>query len=128
MAHDARYFNETRFRIDDDVIYSYFQARGMVQSFGFPVSRNFTFLGCTVQIFQRQIAQHCSGSQVQLMNVLDPEIFPYTRVNGSIFPGPDDTLKNSTPRVSDPTPFSNNDPYECVVVAGLKMGLGRPVG
>jgi len=102
MAHDARYFNETRFRIDDDAIYAYFQARGMVQSFGFPVSRNFTFLGCSVQIFQRQIAQHCSGAQVQLMNVLDPEIFPYTRVNGSIFPAPDDALKNSTPRVSDP--------------------------
>lgn len=101
IAHDARYFNETRFRIDDDAIYAYFQARGMVQSFGFPVSRTFTFLGCSVQIFQRQIAQHCSGSSVQLMNVLDPEIFPYTRVNGSIFPGPDETLKNSTPRVSD---------------------------
>ncbi len=102
MAHDVRYFNETRFRIDDDAIYAYFQARGMIQTFGFPVSRNFTFLGCSVQIFQRQIAQHCGGAQVQLMNVLDPEIFPYTRVNGSIFPGPDDTLKNSTPRVSDP--------------------------
>jgi hypothetical protein len=101
VAHDARFFNETRFRIDDDAVYAYFQARGMVQSFGFPVSRTFTFLGCSVQIFQRQIAQHCSGAPVQLMNVLDPEIFPYTRVNGSIFPGPDDTLKNSTPRVSD---------------------------
>jgi hypothetical protein len=102
LAHDARYFNETRFRIDDDAIFSYFQARGMVQSFGFPVSRTFTFLGCSVQIFQRQIAQHCGGSSVALMNVLDPEIFPYTRVNGSIFPAADDTLKNSTPRVSDP--------------------------
>jgi hypothetical protein len=102
MAHDARYFNETHFRIDDDVIFSYFQARGMEVTFGFPVSRNFTFLGCSVQIFQRQIAQHCSGANVQLMNVLDPEIFPYTRVNGSVFPEPDTTLKNSTPRVSDP--------------------------
>jgi hypothetical protein len=102
VPHDARYFPETKFRIDDDAIYAYFQARGQVQSFGFPVSRTFTFLGCAVQVFQRQIAQHCSGSPVQLMNVLDPEIFPYTRVNGSIFPGPDDGLKNSTPKVSDP--------------------------
>lgn len=102
LAHDARYFNDTHFRIDDDAIFAYFQARGLVQSFGFPVSRTFTFLGCSVQIFQRQIAQHCAGSQVQLMNVLDPEIFPYTRVNGSIFPAADETLKNSTPRVNDP--------------------------
>ena len=102
VPHDTRYFNETHFRIDDDAIYAYFQARGLVQTFGFPVSRTFTFLGCSVQVFQRQIAQRCGGTQVQLMNVLDPEIFPYTRVNGSIFPGPDDALKNSTPKVNDP--------------------------
>ena len=102
LAHDNRYFTETHFRIDDDAINSYFQARGQVQTFGFPVSRTFNFLGCAVQVFQRQIAQHCSGTQVQLMNVLDPEIFPYTRVNGSIFPAPDDTLKNNTPKVNDP--------------------------
>jgi hypothetical protein len=102
MAHDNRYFTETHFRIDDDAIFSYFQARGQVQTFGFPVSRTFNFLGCAVQVFQRQVAQHCAGTQVQLMNVLDPEIFPYTRVNGSIFPAPDDTLKNNTPKVSDP--------------------------
>jgi hypothetical protein len=99
LARDARYFNETRFRIDDDAMYSYFQARGMVESFGFPVSRVFTFLGCQVQIFQRQIAQRCGSGGVALMNVLDPEIFPYTRVNGSIFPPADDALKNSTPAV-----------------------------
>ncbi|HEY3063167.1 MAG TPA: hypothetical protein VGL99_29685 [Chloroflexota bacterium] len=99
LAHDVRYFNETRFRIDDDNIYSYFQARGMVESFGFPVSRTFTFLGCSVQVFQRQIAQRC-GNNVALMNVLDPEIFPYTRVNGSVFPAADDALKNSTPPVN----------------------------
>jgi hypothetical protein len=102
VPHDARYFNETRFRIDDDAIYSYFQARGMVESFGFPVSRTFTFLGCSVQVFQRQIAQRC-GNTVALMNVLDPEIFPYTRVNSSTFPAADEALKNSTPRVGDPT-------------------------
>jgi hypothetical protein len=100
LAHDNRYYPQTHFRIDDDAIYSYFQARGAEVTFGFPVSRTFTFLGCPVQIFQRQVAQHCGGT-VQLMNVLDPEIFPYTRVNGSIFPAPDDVLKNATPRVSD---------------------------
>jgi hypothetical protein len=102
VAHDARYFNETGYRIDDDAIYAYFQGRGQVEAFGFPVSRTFRFLGCQVQIFQRQVAQNCGGGSVQLMNVLDPEIFPYTRVNGSIFPGPDDALKNQTPAVGSP--------------------------
>jgi hypothetical protein len=78
-----------------------------------------------VQIFQRQIAQHCAGTQVQLMNVLDPEIFPYTRVNGSIFPGPDDALKNSTPRVSDPD-------YATAILAFVRNNapdqyMGQPV-
>jgi hypothetical protein len=99
VPHDGRYFTETGYRIDDDAIYAYFQARGQVDTFGFPVSRTFRFLGCQVQIFQRQVPQNCGGNTVQLMNVLDPEIFPYTRVNGSIFPGPDDTLKSQTPQV-----------------------------
>jgi hypothetical protein len=126
LAHDeGRYFSVTKFRIDDDAIYAYFQARGLVQSFGFPVSRTFTFLGCSVQIFQRQIAQHCSGSPVQLMNVLDPEIFPYTRVNGSIFPAADDKLKNSTPKPSDAD-------YGSAILAFVRTNapndyLGQPV-
>jgi hypothetical protein len=37
------------------------------------------------------------------MNLLDPDLFPYTRVNGSTFPAADDGLKNSTPPVSSPT-------------------------
>lgn len=103
VPHDERFFADTGFRIDNDAIWAYFQARGRLQTFGFPVSRTFGFLGCQTQIFQRQVAQVCSGPNVQLMNLLDPEIFPYTRVNNSTFPGPDDSLKNSTPRVGDPT-------------------------
>jgi hypothetical protein len=104
VPHDSRYFGDTGYRIDDDAIYAYFQARGQLDTFGFPVSRTFRFLGCQVQVFQRQVAQNCGGTTgVHLMNVLDPEIFPYTRVNGSIFPGPDDGLKQRTPPVSSPT-------------------------
>jgi hypothetical protein len=103
MPHDERYFTETGYRIDNDAIWSYFQARGRIDTFGFPVSRTFTFLGCTAQIFQRQIAQVCgAGANAQLMNMLDPDIFPYTRVNFSTFPPADDAMKNSTPPVSDP--------------------------
>jgi hypothetical protein len=86
VPHDARYFAETRYRIDNDAIWGYFQARGRIETFGYPVSRTFTFLGCTTQIFQRQVAQQCADGQPRLINLLDPEIFPYTRVNGSTFP------------------------------------------
>jgi hypothetical protein len=67
--------------------------------FGFPVSRPFVLLGCDVQIFQRQIAQACAGQGVTLMNLLDPEIFPYEHVNGSALPGPDMGMKAETPVV-----------------------------
>jgi hypothetical protein len=99
VAHDERYFAETGYRIDDDGILAYFNARGRVAVFGFPVSRTFTLLGCRVQIFQRQVAQNCAGRDVGLMNFLDPEVFPYDHVNGSQLPTPDPALKAETPAV-----------------------------
>jgi hypothetical protein len=102
LQHDARYFSETGFRIDNDAIWSYFVARGRVPVFGFPASRMFVLLGCDVQIFQRQIAQACAGRGVSLMNLLDPEIFPYERVNGSALPPPDAGMKAETPAVGGP--------------------------
>jgi hypothetical protein len=102
VAHDERYFAETGYRIDDDGIWSYFLARGRVAVFGFPVSRSFVLLGCRVQIFQRQVAQNCAGHDVGLMNLLDPDVFPYDRVNGSQLPPPDPALKAETPAVGSP--------------------------
>jgi len=102
LPHDERYFAETGYRIDDDGIWSYFNARGKVPVFGFPVSRAFVLLGCRVQLFQRQVAQSCAGRDVGLLNVMDPDIFPYERVNGSVLPPPDPALKAETPAVGSP--------------------------
>jgi hypothetical protein len=103
QTRDERYFPETNFRIGSDDFWTFFQSRGGVDTFGFPVSRVFGFLGCPVQIFQRSILQQCgSDAPVALLNLLDPGLFPYTRVNGSVFPGPDDALKASTPLVGSP--------------------------
>jgi hypothetical protein len=54
-------------------------------------------------MFQRQIIQVCPSQGAALINMLDPEIFPYTQVNGSTFPAPDATMKNNTPPVGSPT-------------------------
>jgi hypothetical protein len=100
VAHDERYFAQTQFRIDNDGIWRYFTTRGRERAFGFPVSRTFAFLGCSVQIFQRQVAQMCDGSgNVGLLNILDAELLPYTRINGSAFPSIDEALKNRAPDV-----------------------------
>jgi hypothetical protein len=103
IVHDNRYFSQTGFRIDDDNVWNFFQQYGGVETFGYPTSRMMTFLGCPVQMFQRQIIQVCQGQGAALINMLDPEIFPYTTVNGSTFPGADTTLKNNTPQVGSPT-------------------------
>jgi hypothetical protein len=107
VAHDDRYFSQTGYRVDNDQVWTFFQQYGGINAFGYPTSRTFTFLGCPVQFFQRQIIQVCSGQGAALINMLDPEIFPYTKVNGSTFPGPDDQLKASTPPVSDPNYAAN---------------------
>jgi hypothetical protein len=129
VARDERYFSETGYRIDDDGIWSYFQARGRVGVFGFPVSRTLVLLGCRAQIFQRQIAQSCANRDVALMNLLDPEIFPYSRINGSTLPPPDAGLKAETPSVGSPgygaeivefVHSSAPDSFE-----GLAVGFGR---
>jgi hypothetical protein len=101
VVHDAQFFVQTGFRVDDQAV-SFFQSRGSVDTFGYPISRLFTFLGCPVQMYQRLIIQLCPGAGPQLINLLDPDIFPYTRVNGSVFPTPDDALKARTPAVGSP--------------------------
>jgi len=103
IVHDDRYFSQTGYRIDDDQVWGFFQQYGGLSTFGYPVSRNMSLLGCPVQMFQRQIIQVCPGAGAALMNMLDPEIFPYTQVNGSTFPAADPTLKNNTPQVGSPT-------------------------
>jgi hypothetical protein len=101
VTHDAQYYSQTGFRVDDQTV-GFFQSRGQVDTFGYPISRLFTFLGCPVQMFQRLIIQLCPNASPALINLLDPEIFPYTRVNGSVFPSPDDQLKAQTPAVGTP--------------------------
>jgi hypothetical protein len=101
-APAGRYFPESGFSIRNDAFWEYFNARGGVRTFGFPISREFQFLGFPVLFFQRQIMQRWADGSVHTMNLLDPELMPYTRINGSVFPGVDDALKNRTPGVDSP--------------------------
>jgi hypothetical protein len=103
IVHDDRYFSQTGYRIDNDDIWNFFNQYGGIETFGYPTSRMMTFIGCPVQMFQRQIIQVCQGQGAALINMLDPDIFPYTTVNGSTFPAADPTMKNNTPQVGSPT-------------------------
>src|SRR5215470_18600638 len=107
---DPRFFSQTNFRIDNDAFWNFFQGRGGIPTFGFPVSRQFKLDGFQVQIFQRNIMQLQADGGVQTLNLLDPGLMPYTRINGSTFPAPDPALVAATPPVSDPN-------YDSAIVA-----------
>jgi hypothetical protein len=98
---DARFFSQTGFRIDRDSFWDYFSQRGAVATFGYPVSRDFQFEGCTAQFFQRLIMQQCGVNGVATMNLLDDGLLPYTHMNGSTFPASDLGLTLFTPKVAD---------------------------
>jgi hypothetical protein len=125
MAHDDRYFGQTGYRIENDQVWGFFQQYGGLSTFGFPVSRTMGFLGCPVQMFQRQIIQVCPSQGAALINMLDPEIFPYTQVNGSTFPAPDPTMKNNTPQVGSPTYAEDINAFVQTNVPDT--ALGQPV-
>ncbi|MGI8916716.1 MAG: hypothetical protein ACR2JY_23570 [Chloroflexota bacterium] len=109
--HDAHYFPASGYRIDNDLIWHSFQARGGIDTFGYPVSRTFPFLRFWTQIFQRQIIQlgGPSGDQPGVMNLLDPGtpevpgLLPVTSVNFSTFPAFAPTLAAQAPPVGSPT-------------------------
>src|SRR5215831_18320621 len=100
--NDARFFAQTGYRIAEDAFWNYFQARGGLRSFGYPVSNAFFLYGTKVQIFQRQIMQLRSDGGAQTMNILDDGLLPYTRMNGSTFPAPDPGVISQSPKPDDP--------------------------
>jgi N-acetylmuramoyl-L-alanine amidase len=95
---DARYFEQTRYRISEEAFWTYFQRRGGVRSLGYPVSNTFSLFGMQTQIFQRQVLQLRPDGGVQTMNLLDEGLMPYTKMNGSTFPAPDPNVINQSPK------------------------------
>jgi N-acetylmuramoyl-L-alanine amidase len=102
VPNDERYFQQTGYRVGDDAFWNYFKVRGGVRSFGYPVSNVFMLSGTKVQIFQRQILQLRPDGGVQLLNLLDEGLLPYTRMNGSTFPAPDPAVISQSPKIDAP--------------------------
>lgn len=98
---DARFFDQTRFRIDRDAFWDFFDKRGGLRTFGYPVSRDFLFMGCSTQLFQRLIMQQCDNGGVSTLNLLDGGLMPYTAINGSAFPAADNDLIAAAPTPAD---------------------------
>ncbi len=101
-ADDPRLFPETGFRIGHDGFWSYYGSRGGIDSFGLPLSREFTLQGTQVQVFQRAVLEQAADGSVQVMNLLDSTVFPYTHVNGATFPAADPALAAAAPTPDQP--------------------------
>ncbi len=99
---DERFFDATKYRVDRDAFWDFFQRRGGVRTFGYPVSREFLLFGCTTQLFQRVAMQQCGTQGVGTLNLLDDGLLPYTRFSGATVPAPDTSLSTSAPLPSDP--------------------------
>ncbi len=97
-----RYFKETGFYVDNDAFWDYFTHRGGVRTLGYPISRTFRFQGHPTQFFQRIVLQEVPGQGVQRLNLLDPDLLPYTSINGSRLPAVDSEVKAATPAADLP--------------------------
>lgn len=96
------YFSQTGYAIVDPRFVDFFNKRGGLRTFGYPVSREFTLLGFPVQIFQRAVMQRFPDGHVALLNLLDNGVFPYTQVNGAEFPPIDTQLTRTAPTINSP--------------------------
>lgn len=101
QAQAAPHFPQTGFTVDNDAIWSYFQSRGGVDTFGYPISRTFLFQGFSVQVFQRHVLQ-AFDQQARPLNLLDPGLLPITHYGGLTFPTYDETLAEAAPAPGTP--------------------------
>ncbi|HEX2923853.1 MAG TPA: hypothetical protein VHS28_07495 [Chloroflexota bacterium] len=96
-AYAARSFPETGYSITNSAFQDYFDHRGGAGVLGFPVSREFDFMGTRVQFFQRAVLQQTANGGVALLNIMDGGLMPYTHINGSTFPAPDPAVVQASP-------------------------------
>jgi hypothetical protein len=81
---------------------NYFQHRGGLRTFGYPISRPFTLQGSQVQLFQRRALQLEPDGTVGQLNLLDPGLMPYTQINNATFPAVDLSLTHNLPTPGKP--------------------------
>ena len=123
---EATYFPETGYRLADERFAVYFHARGGVATFGYPTSRRFFLLNTQVQFFQRHVMQLHGNGRVALLNLLDPELLPFTRFGGLTVPPASLDLALAAPLPSSAT--YGDDASRFIATTVPNDWQGRPVG
>ena len=101
MIGNTLFYPNTGFGISGAFL-DYFQHRGGLRTFGYPISRPFQFMGSQVQFFQRRVLQMQPDGTVGQLNLLDPGLMPYTHINNATFPAPDLALTHQLPTPGKP--------------------------
>lgn len=96
-ADVGRYYPETGFRIKNAAFLDFFDRRGGLRTFGYPISNECTLYGSRVQFFQRAVMQLRQDGSVTTLNLLDAGLMPYVKINGSVFPNADPALLAKVP-------------------------------
>src|ERR1051325_6047608 len=71
---DPRSAFDTGYSIGDDGIWSFYSAHGAEQTFGEPISREFTLFGKPTQLFQNAALQVNADGGVSAMQLTDPSL------------------------------------------------------
>jgi hypothetical protein len=99
---DPGFFPATGYRISSPAILDYFQHRGAVRTFGYPISNEFPLLGRRAQIFQRQMLQLASDGTVTPADILTPDLLPISHIDGLSLPQVDPDVLDAAPLAADP--------------------------
>ena len=99
---DALFYSETGFGVWNPEIRAYFESRGGVETFGYPISNVFTLYGFDVQLFQRQGIQIGPDGAPRGLNILQAPYLEYRRFGGLTIPALENSLAASAPQVGSP--------------------------
>lgn len=99
---DPGFFPATGYRIATPAMLDYFQHRGGVRTFGYPISNEFPLLGKRVQMFQRHVLQLAADGTVSPMDILSDDVLPIAHIDSMSLPPADADLLGSAPPPDEP--------------------------
>jgi hypothetical protein len=104
MAQDdtSRTVGDAGYTVADDAIWSFFNQYGGANTFGEPISREFTLFGNPTQLFEDAALQVLPDGSVQAMQLTDPGLVPTAQLDGLSVPAADAAVAFVTPTPDQP--------------------------
>jgi len=120
---DPGFFPATGYRISSPAILAFFQQRGGLRTFGYPVSNEFPLLGNRAQLFQRALVELDSDGTVSLANILSSDMLPITHIDGLSLPAEDPDVLAAAPSPDTPDYLTQAQAFVNVYVPDNWNGL-----